>query len=193
MAVPALVKAYNGTHTDALTSGRVFIGTMPVAGAALITTTTTGGHPTLWNPQGSGVNIAILNLELALLEDGANAPGTLGWYKTANTGSAAATAAPIATATLVDPIPALAGDTHKSKVYWSPTTNTFTAAPAFYASIPFTLFTVTSGAVVAPILGAIRYDGSLGIAPNTALSLCSTAASTTVKFVAKITWEEVPL
>lgn len=192
MPSPTSVKQYQGEFTDALVSERIFIGVQPVAGAALITTTTTGGHPTLWNPLGSGVNISIISLELSMLEDGANAPSTLGWYKTSNAGAGAATGAVIPTATLVDPIPALVGSGGKSKVYWSPTTNTFTTAPAYYAPIPYTLFTAASNSAIAPIIAPIFYKGSLGIAPNTALSICSTAATTTVKFVAKITWEEIP-
>jgi len=175
--------------SEALSRGRLFFGTMPVAGAALITTATTGGHPTLWNPAGSGVDLAIVSLELTQV-DGTNAVGGLGWYKTAGAGSAAAVGSPIVTFTNVAPSPALVGGPGVSKALWSPTTNTFTAAPVFHAPIPLSLWPVTVATAISGAIYRIPYDGEFGAAPGNALSICSIAATTTSKFIVKITWEE---
>jgi hypothetical protein len=192
MAVPSLVQQYNGKYTKSMIDGRVFFGTNAVAGLALITTATTGGHPTLWNPSGSGVNLSIISLELSQI-DGTNAVGSLGWYKTANAGSAIGTGAPVATFTNVAPTPALVGGTATSKALWSPTTNTFVAAPVFHLNIGLNLFPVTVSTALTGVIYRINYDGELGIAPSTALSICSIAATTTSKFICKVVWEEIPV
>ena len=192
MAVPVSVIANKGPYTDALVKESVFIGTVGVAGIALITTATTGGHPTLWNPSGSGVNLSIISLELTQV-DGTNAPTAFGWYKTAGAGSAVATGGPIATFTEVAPVAAFVGSPTGSKAKWAPATNTFTVAPAFYAPIPLTLYTAAVNSAIDGVVFKIFYNGALGIAPNAALSICSVAATTTSKFIVAVTWEEVPI
>lgn len=192
MAVPAAVKSYEGPFSDAMLSGRVFFGTNAVAGLALITTATTGGHPTLWNPAGSGVNLSILSLEISQV-DGTNAPTSIGWYVTAAAGSTYGTGAPIATFTNVAPNPALVGSSNKSKALWAPTTNTFTAAPVFHANIPLNLYTCALATAAPGVIWKVDYNGALGIAPSTALSICSVAATTTSKMICKVTWEEIPV
>lgn len=187
-----LVGTARAPYANALCNGRVFFGVSAVAGLALITTATTGGHPTLWNPAGSGVNLAIISLELSQI-DGTNAVGSLGWYKTANAGSTFGTGSPIATFTNVAPSPALVGGTGVSKALWAPTTNTFTAAPAYHCNIPLNLWPVTVATALTGAIYQIPYNGAFGIAPSTALSICSIAATTTSKFVVRVTWEEVPV
>jgi len=192
MAIPVQMQAAHTLYGQPLVDGRLFMGVSAVAGLALITTATTGGHPTLWNPVGSGVNISIVSLSLSV-KDGTNAFGSLGWYKTANAGAVAATAAPIATFTNVAPSPCLVGSAQTSKVFWSPTTNTFTAAPVYYAPIPINLYPVTVGAVVVGTIWRVVYDGTLGLAPGNALSICSVEATTTSKIISKLLWEEIPI
>ena len=191
MAVPALISQYGAEYTEGLRQGRVFFGTNAVAGLALITTATTGGHPTLWNPAGSEMDISIIRLELSQV-DGTNAPTSLGWYKTANAGSAFGTGAPIATFTNVAPNPALCGGAGVSRAYWAPTTNTFTVAPVFFANIPLTLYTCALATAAAGVVWQIVYNGTIGIAPGNALSICSIAATTTSKMICKVVWEEHP-
>lgn len=192
MSVPALVQQAHGAMQNALEEGRLFFGTNAVAGLALVTTATGGGHPTLWNPANSGVNIRIHSLEISVI-DGTNAVGSLGWYKTLSTGSAVATGAPIATFTNVAPSPCLVGGSFVSKVYWAPTTNTFTAAPVFHANIPLNLYPITQTTAWGGLIYQIPYGdiSPLGIAPGAALSICSINATTTSKVITKVVWEEV--
>ena len=183
----------HGRYYEQTCRGNVYMGTVAVAGIALITTATGGGFPTIWNPAGSGVNVSLIRLSLNCLMDGNHAPGALGWYKTANTGASIGTGSPIATFTDITPISCLIGSAATGKARWSAATNTFTAAPAFLVAADFSLATLTAATAVAPYGNFIDYEGAMVIQPGVALSLCSTAASTTCKFVVKLVWEEIPL
>lgn len=169
---------------------RVFVATSATGGIALIVAATTGGHPTLWNPLGSGRYINVKKLLLGYVS-GNNAPGSLAWNITRNAGAAAATGSPIATATLVAVESALAGGTVDAKALWSPTTNTFTAAPAYYRTCGLSLFTGVAATAVAPFQMQEDYDGDLVIAPGCALSLVSQQATTTALFRIAIVAEEI--
>ena len=170
------------TAQDYLARGKNLIATSATGGIALIVAATTGGHPTLWNPQGSGVIAEFKKLSLTYIS-GNNAPGGLYWHITTNTGATAATAAPIATFTQVAMVNALAGASVSSSLRWSPTTNTFTAAPTFYAPTGISLFTGVAATAVAPfLLEALFQEGEMGVFAGNALSLCSQAATTTALF-----------
>jgi hypothetical protein len=188
-----LTAGLHGTHYEQTARGRTFTGSSAEDGIALITTATTGGHPTLWNPTGSGVNLSLIQLELAWAS-GTQAPGQLEWCVTQNAGVSHATGASVVTATKVDADPCLIGSGANSKAIWSPTTNTFLAAPVFIRSTGIALATAV---VTAAGIGAIRltakYDGDFVLAPDTAISLCSGNATTTALFVVTLSWEEVPI
>ena len=62
---------------------------------------------------------------------------------------------------------------------WSPAINTYTAAPVFWGPLGINLFTVVVTAVIAPTGFMLDFDGSVGVAPNAALSFTSIAATTT--------------
>ena len=187
-----IVSQLHGKYTEAMTRGKVWMATVGVAGIALITTATGGGHPTIWNPLGSGVILSFISLSYNMLS-GTCAPGAVGWYVTTSTGAGAATGAPIVTFTEVAPINALVGFGGTSAAKWSPATNTFTAAPAFYCAADLSTSTYVVTAVTPPVSNIIYYDGALGLYPGTALSLCATMATTTAKFVPRLVWEEIPL
>ena len=180
----------HGDYYSNTANGRTFFGSSASGGIALIVPATTGGHPTLWNPTGSGVNLSLTRLELGYVS-GNNAPTCIEWAITSNAGSSAATAAPIATATLVTPTSALLGGTGTSAAKWSPTTNTFTAAPTFIRSTGLSLFTGVAATAVAPFTLIAMYSGDFCIAPGTAVSLCTQAATTTAVFQVTVTWEEI--
>lgn len=182
--------ALHGAFYASSAAGKVFTGSSASAGIAIIVPGTGGGHPTLWNPSGSGVLVNILRLELGYVS-GNNAPTTIEWAVTENAGSSAATGAPIATATLVAAKPAFLGGSYTSLARWSPTTNTFTAAPVFCRSAGLSLFTGVAATAVAPFTLRADYDGDFGLQPGCAVSLCTQAATTTALFQVSVTWEEV--
>lgn len=188
-----LVDQLHGPRYAAAKRGRLFVATSAQAGIALIQAATTGGHPTLWNPADSGRIISIHSLDLTYLS-GNNAPTGLEWDITEKAGSQIGpTGAPILTATRVAVVSAQAGGAVDSKAYWSPTVNTFTAAPAFYRGVGIALFTGVAATAVAPFQLKVEYNGDLCIAPGTALSLCSRAATTTALFQVGIVFEEIDL
>ena len=181
----------HGKYYEQTSRGKLYTGVSAVGGIALITPATGGGHPTLWNPVDSGHYVSVVLLELSWVS-GNNAPGAIEWAYTLNAGSTHATGAPIATATLVAPVGVLGGAlTNKAK--WSPTTNTFTVAPVFLRPTGLSLFTGVAATAVAPFALRADYDGNFVIAPGTAISLCTQAATTTALFQVAITWEEVSI
>lgn len=170
----------------------IYTGVSASGGIALIVPATTGGHPTLWNPANSGVNVRIRLLELSYVS-GNNAPTAIEWAYTLNAGSTHGTGAPIATATLVAPVGVL-GSGADNKAKWSPTTNTFTAAPVFLRPTGLSLFTGVATTAVAPFtLRASYLDDEFVIGPSSAVSLCTQAATTTALFQVAVTWEEIAL
>lgn len=186
------VDLLHGGRYAAVKRGRLFVARSAQAGIALIVSATTGGHPTLWNPSDSGRVLSIHSLDLTWLS-GNNAPTGLEWDITENAGSAPATGGVILTATKVAVVNAMAGGPVDSKAYWSPTTNTFTAAPGFYRGVGISLFTGIGTTAVAPFQLKVEYGGDLCIMPGTALSLCSRAATTTAVFQVGIVFEEIDL
>ncbi len=183
------VTEVHGRYSEQVNRGNVFIASTASTGIALIVPATTGNHPTLWNPLGSGVNINIIAVRLGYVSGTAAAFG-LEWAITQNAGAQAATGAPIATFTQVAVVSALSGAGVNGKARWAPTTNTFTAAPVFYDTIGFGSY-VTSAVVPWPLL-ATHYDGGLGIAQGNALSVCAQQTTTTAVFQVSILYEEVP-
>jgi hypothetical protein len=171
-------------------AGRLLVGVSASAGIAIIAAATGGGHPTLFNPLNSGRIVSIRKLLLGYVS-GNNAPTSLAWNITENAGSQAATGAAIPTATAVAAKSAMAGGLVDQKSIWSPTTNTFTAAPAFYRPCGLSLFTGVAATAVAPWMWHEHYDDDLLIAPGTALSLVAQAATTTALFRVGVVFEEV--
>lgn len=167
-----------------------FTGASASAGIAIVLPATGGGHPTLWNPTDSGVYAHVRLLELSWVS-GNNAPGAVEWAGVINTGAAVATGAPIATATLVAPT-GVFGQGVNNKVKWSPTTNTFTAAPVFVRPAGISLFTGVGTTAVAPyVLRAAYEKDDFVLGPGSAMCLCFQTTTTTALFQVGVTWEEI--
>lgn len=187
-----LVVGLHGKHYDATSRGRAFFGSSASGGIAMVVPGTAAGHPTLWNPSGSGVNLSIIRLELGYVS-GANAPTCFEWARSVNAGVSHATGGTFITATKVDPEPCLVGSSADSKAIWSPTTNTRTAAPVFLRSAGLSLFTGLAATATTPFTLRAEYDGDFVLAPDVAVALCVQAATTTALFQVTVTWEEVPI
>ena len=186
-----LTSPVHGKYYYAAKNNRLYVATSATGGIALIVAAAAGGHPTLWNPQGSGRVLSIRRLLLGYVS-GANAPGSLAWNITENAGDSPATAGAIPTATKVAVVNALAGGPVSSKAWWSPTTNTFTAIPVYYRPTNLSLFTGAAATAVAPFTLGEEYDDDLMIAEGTALSLVAQQATTTALFRVTILFEEKP-
>ena len=184
-----LTSPMHGRYYYAAKRNRLYVAAGATAGIAIIAAATGGGHPTLWNPLGSGRILSIKRLLLGYVS-GANAPTSLAWNVTENAGSQVATGAAIITATKVAVANAIAGAPIDSKAIWSPTVNTFTAAPAYYRPTNLSLFTGAAATAVAPFTFGEEYDDDLMIAEGTALSLVTQAATTTALFRITVLFEE---
>lgn len=187
-----VVAQLNGTYYEQASRARAYFGSSASTGIAIIVPATTGGHPTLWNPAGSGRNLSLIRLLLGYVS-GNNAPTTIEWAITRVTGNTIATGAPIATGTRVAPEPCVLGGASDAVGVWIPTTNTFTAAPVFLRSTGLSLFTGVAATAVAPFQLEATYDGDLVVGPGTAISLCTQAATTTALFQVTVVWEEIPI
>lgn len=185
-----LVTSLHGKMYYANKRDRLYLARSDTAGIALIVAATTGGHPTLWNPLGSGRELAVKKLRLGYVS-GNNAPGSLAWNVVENAGAQPATAAAIPTAVKVPVVSAKAGGPVDSKAYWSPTTNTFTAAPVYYRPTALSLFTGIAATAVAPwVWGEDYEDDDFLIAEGTAVCLVSQQATTTSLFRVMVEFEE---
>lgn len=182
----------HGSYYEQASRSRVFQGSSASTGIALLLPATTGNHPTLWNPYGSGRNLSILRLELSYVS-GNNAPGAVEWAVTKNTGSTIGTAAPIVTFTRGTIEPAMVGGTADTVAAWAPAVCTFTAAPVFLRAAGISLFTGISTTAVAPFTLRADYSGDFVLGPGSAASLCFQTTTTTALFQVTVAWEEVPV
>lgn len=177
----------HGKFYEQASRGNMYVASSLTAGAAIVVSAAGGNVPTLWNPLGSGVNLEIVRLELGWVS-GATAPTALMWCLTNPAGATVATAAPIQTATFVVAANCLLGSGKVSQAKWAPIAITFTAAPVWYASTGIGLG--TGAPTVVPSLITKDFDGQIVIAPGTALSLTSQAATTTALYQYSIFYVE---
>ena len=188
----AKVQQIHGKYYESSRKNRLYVATSATGGIALIVAATTGGHPTLFNPLGSGRVLSVVSLALGYVS-GANAPGSLAWNTVVNAGANAATgsSSPILTATKVPVISSLVGGPVDSKALWAPTVNTFTAAPVFYRPIKLSLFTGLAATATTPFIWGEDYDGTLNVAPGSAICLVTQQATTTALFRVTVMFEEI--
>lgn len=177
----------SGKHFEQMLRGRMQIYHCPAQ--ALLLAATTGGHPTLINPANSGVLFVPVALRLGFVS-GATVIGSVLIAETQNVGSGAATGSPLLTATLVDSKNALRPG-GKGLMQWSPTVNTFTAAPTVIAATE-----INMGAT-APSAGSglysTKFDGSLGFLPGNAMSITYSVTTSTALFVVTLWGLEIPM
>ena len=122
-----LTGAMFGPYYDQVARGNGYI--YHIASQALLLTATTGACPTIINQLGSGVNFVPLGLSVCFTSGTATIGSVLLAYTKKVSAVATGAGSPILTATQVAPENALIGSGNVPKTLWSPTTNTFTAAP----------------------------------------------------------------
>ncbi len=186
----AITGLMTGQYYEQTMRGRTFL--YSVASQALLLSATTGGHPTVFNPAGSGVIFVPVSLCIGFIS-GTTVIGSANIATTTGAGAGAATGAAILTATAVAAKTAFRGcpTVFASGVIWSPTTNTFTAAPTVEYSTGIEL------GAVAPSAGSGVYshdfNGRLAYYPGTAMSVVNSVTTSTALFSITIVGIEVPL
>jgi len=191
-----VVSGLHGWYHEACLNGNMFVASGAAAGLALLVAHATNGNPTLWNPAGSDVYLEIIALELTYVGVLHCAPGSLYWYITNPAGSnIAATGSPIIVFTNSAPVNCLLGSEKTSKAKWSCVAGDpdFAAAPSLLCNAGFSLATMEDASVPAPFTMLRIYDGSLIIPPGVALTLGSSAATTTATFIPSIFYIETKM
>lgn len=184
----AITNSVFGNHYDHVARGGGFI--YHIASQALLLSATTGGHPTVINPLGSGVNFVPLGLSVSWTS-GTTVIGSVLIAATKKVAAIATGAgSPILTATQVAPENALIGCGAVGKTLWSPTTNTFTAAPTVIMAAGINL------APADPVSGFqafVKFDGCPVFAPGSAMSITYSVTTTTALLHTTIFGVEVPV
>lgn len=177
----------SGKHYEQTLRGNGFIYHAPAA--ALLLTGTGGGFPTVINPSGSGYIFVPLALRLGFVS-GTTVIGSVLLAETLSVGAGAATGAPITAATLVAAKSTYRGSGRNSVMQWSPTTNTFTAAPTVVASAGLNL-----GAAAPTGTGTYetKLDGLLAYYPGSAMSVVYSVTTSTAVFFVTIFGLEIPI
>ena len=181
------VQQFNGKYAELAHTGQMFVYSNAAAGIALIISATPGGHPTIWNPLGSGKIFFPLVLRTTWLS-GATTIGAVLFSITNNTGAQLGTASPIVTFTAVAPVPAAAGVGKTSSMLWAPAVCTFTAAPAQWVTTGINM------AGTAPInTQEVDFDGALALYPGSAMSVTYSVATSTSLHNLTIWGAELPI
>ncbi len=175
----------NGKHFEETLNGNAFV--YHIASQALLLSATTGGHPTVINPAGSGVIFVPTALRISFIS-GTTVIGAVILAETLN--AVVGTGATIPTATLVAAKSALRGSGAVARCSWSPTTNTFTVAPTSVCATGINL-----GAAAPTGSGSYeaKFDGSIAFYPGTACSVCYTVTTSTALFQISLFGVECPL
>lgn len=181
----SVISSIGGQHYEHLVRGNLFLYHVPAQALVIAG----NGVPTLVNPFGSGKLFVPLLLRLGFVS-GTAVIGSVLVAETLNV-SAIATGAgsPVLTAILVASKNAMRG-AGPGSLLWSPTTNTFTAAPTVIAA---------SGINIAPadpvggFVAESKFDGTLAFAPGTAMSVVYSVTSSVALFQATLVGLELPL
>lgn len=178
-----------GRYAGPTLAGNMFSYECPAQ--AFVVSATTGGHPTLINPANSG-KVFIPVRYVTSFVSGTTVIGSVLMAYTLNCGAGPATGAPILTATKVSGLNNyLGGPGLSSVMYWSPTTNTFTAAPTVFSGT-----TINFGAADPTNSGFDHqhlFDGSLAVYPGNALSFTYSVTTSTALFISTLYGLEVSI
>jgi hypothetical protein len=171
---------------------KVFIGSTTYAGIAIPAYNATAQVFGLWNPAGSGVDLTLVKLNLAIATQGTQAQSALGLSYLPNTGNAVgASGAPITAFTQTASVPGLVGD---AAGVAAPSAGRFTLsattiAPTFFYNLSLS---ETAGSTPQGIFWAQHdFDGCVSIAPGTYVGLGGSAAPGST-YQATLIWFETP-
>lgn len=178
----------SGKHFEQALRGKMV--NFTITGQALLLAATTGGHPTVINPAGSGVLFVPLSLTVSFVS-GTTVIGSVVIGDTLNVAGLPATGGPIPTATLVSPTSGYRGGPGvPTGLLWSPTTNTFTAAPTITEAT-----TINLGAAAPTGSGIYQHlwNGMTVYGPGSAMSVCYSVTTSTALFTTTIKGLVLPL
>ena len=175
----------HGKYYEAVSRGKCYHASMQ-AGASLGTAlTATAVTLTLYNPANSGVLLALLHANVAITTVPGGA-GTAVYALAVNVNPLAAAPATNTPATVRN---CLLGSA--AGVGISYTATTLPAVPVIARVMPGGIYWATAAAAAAPMVAEDWVDGSIVLAPNTALTIQGIGVATSG--IASLMWEEIPL
>lgn len=167
---------------------RTFIATTTYAGVTIPIYSTTSPTFGLWNPLGSEKNVVLLRLNVGVSDSTAPVVTSLGLAYVANTGSTAATGAPVAAITETQPVCGLVGATpsHASRFTLSATLTS--AASYFYA---LGTSQATTSAANGLLFNSYDFQGDIVIPPGTFIHLVGAPVAPGVHLGASLVFTEI--
>jgi hypothetical protein len=169
--------------------GRMFIGSTTYAGVVVPAYNATAQVFGLWNPAGSGRNLVLDKLNMALATIGTEAVAAYGLSYLTNTGGSIGTGAPISAFTATAPVNGLLteGDTPKGRFTLSATIT----APTFFYDLGVALISTDLNTATNDGFCQLTHDfnGAITIPPGVYVGLGSSAAGGQT-MQASITWYE---
>ena len=175
----------HGKYHEAVSRGKCFHASMQ-AGASLGTAlTATAVTLTLYNPLNSGVLLALLHASVAITTVPGGA-GTAVFAFGVNVNPLAAVPSATTPATVRNCL--LGSAAGVGQAY---TAATLPAAPVIARVMPGGIYWATAAAAAAPMVAEDWVDGSLILAPNSALTIQGVGVATSG--IVSLMWEEIPM
>lgn len=153
-------------------AGNVFIGSTLAAGVAIPAYNATAQVFGLWNPAGSGKNLALIKIMGGIATAGTPAVAALGLSYLPNAGGSIATGAPISAFTDSTPVNGLLGKGNASAARF--TLSATTTAPTFFYDLGVSQESATPGTGL--FWFEHDFDGAVIVPPGTYVGLGGSAA-----------------
>jgi len=183
----------SGFFAQLALNGQCFIGSTAAAGVAVPAFNATGQFFGLWNPQGSGVNLILNKLMMAIVSGGTEALAGIGLSYLPNAGSQIATGSPISAFTAVSAVNALVGGGLSSRGRFTLGTTTTVVAPTLLYTIGVTAPGGDSATGLYPVTIDHDFNGGLIVPPGVYIGLGGAPAAPGSTYEATLTWAEVPV
>ena len=177
---------------------KTFIGSTTYAGIAIPAYNATAQVFGLWNPEGSGVNVILVRLNLGVATTGTTAVSALGLSAVYNTGgSLTGSGGPITAFAQTASSPGLIGDAAGaaggSRARFTLSATTIAPTFVYDLGLATTAGTATMTAAAPSVnWSAFDFTGVVGVAPGTYIGLGGSAAPGST-FQASLEWMEIPV
>lgn len=191
-----LIDSLHGKHYQDALRGRVFSHSPTPLGLAIpiYTATALAGAMPIWNPQGSGVNVELISVNISRASGTADF-GSIGLMARKVAQSSIATGATITAFAETTPVNGLLFSGVASQVK-SSNAGTVTTSAGVAGDFIRTLATINleadTGTAHATTVAEVDFDGTVIVPPGVIVYLAATKASTAL-YSSTIVWKEVPI
>lgn len=181
----------SGQYFQDTLNGQVFVGSLAYTGLAIPAFSVTAQSFVLWNPFGSGKDVALIKLQIGYVSATAT-PGNIVYAYGTGLGNTIATGSPITAATFITPVNGYIGGGNQALAKLASAV-TFATAPSFYKTSGISQLTTTAANASAPAfsIASDDFNGTVIVPPGSAFIVAGNVALTTVADIS-LTWEETP-